>query len=88
MRRLGVPALIPALIPALLAIPALALTVPTSSAAQPAAAGPNPFRDGWSETVVDADQNFRGLEAVSKREAWVTGESTTDGGPGLSLIHI
>ena len=82
MRRLGVPALIPALIPALLAIPALALTVPTSSAAQPAAAGPNPFRDGWSETVVDADQNFRGLEAVSKREAWVTGESTTDGGPG------
>src|SRR5689334_11570657 len=80
MRRLGVPALIPALLPALLAIPALALT--TSSAAQPEAAGPkNPFRDGWGETVLDADQNFRGLEAVSKREAWVTGESLTDDGP-------
>ena len=78
MRRLGVPALIPAL----LTIPALALTLPASTAAQPeAAAGPNPFRDGWSETVVDADQNFRGLEAVSKREAWVTGESLTDDGP-------
>jgi photosystem II stability/assembly factor-like uncharacterized protein len=77
MRRLGVPALIPAL----LAIPALALSVPAGSAAQPEAAGPNPFRDGWSETVVDADQNLRGLEAVSKREAWVTGESLTDDGP-------
>ena len=78
MRRLGVPALIPAL----LTIPALALTLPASTAAQPeAAAGPNPFRDGWGETVVDADQNFRGLEAVSKREAWVTGESLTDDGP-------
>ena len=78
MRRLGV-----ALIPALLTIPALALTLPASTAAQPeaTAAGPNPFRDGWSETVVDADQNFRGLAAVSKREAWVTGESLTEGGP-------
>ena len=43
--------------------------------------GPNPFDDGWSEKVLDADQNFRGLEAVSKKEAWVTGESLTDGGP-------
>ena len=77
MRRLGVPALIPAL----LTIPALALTLPASSAAQPEAAGPNPFRDGWSETVVDADQNFRGLEAVSRREAWITRESLTDDGP-------
>ena len=65
MRRLGVPALIPAL----LTIPALALTLPASTAAQPqAAAGANPFRDGWGETVVDADQNLRGLEAVSRLE--------------------
>lgn len=78
MRRLGV-----TLIPALLTIPALALALPASTAVQPAAtaAGPNPFREGWTETVVDADQNFRGLEAVSRREAWVTGESLTDGGP-------
>ena len=31
--------------------------------------------------MVDADQNFRGLEAVSRKEAWVTGESLTDDGP-------
>ena len=79
MRRLGV-----TLIPALLTIPALALALPASTAVQPAAtaAAPNPFRDGWTETVVDADQNFRGLTAVSTTEAWVTGESLTDGGPG------
>lgn len=40
----------------------------------------DPFRHGWSEQVLDADQNFRGLAAVSKKEAWVTGESLTDGG--------
>ncbi|GAA5105579.1 oxidoreductase [Alloalcanivorax gelatiniphagus] len=86
MRRLGVLSFIPALLslPAL-ALPALALTVPASTAAQPAAAGPDPFRDGWTETVVDADQNFRGLEAVSKREAWITGESLTDGGAARVL---
>ncbi len=33
----------------------------------------------WRVRVVDADQNFRGLEAVSRTEAWVTGESLTDG---------
>ena len=78
MRRLGVPALIPAL----LTIPALALALPASTAAQPEAARrAEPVPRRWSETVVDADQNFRGLEAVSKREAWVTGESLTDDGP-------
>jgi len=35
----------------------------------------------WRTTVIDADQNFRGLDAVSSREAWVSGESLTDGGP-------
>lgn len=80
MRRLGVsltPALLTVLVPGL----ALALAVPTSTAARPDAkpGGPDPFRD-WSEAVVDADQNFRGLAAVSGKEAWVTGESLTDGG--------
>jgi len=36
----------------------------------------------WSQTVVDPDQSFRGLDAVDRRTAWVTGGSLTDGGPG------
>ena len=30
--------------------------------------------------MVDADQSFRGLDAVDARTAWVTGASLTDGG--------
>jgi photosystem II stability/assembly factor-like uncharacterized protein len=37
----------------------------------------------WRESVIDADQSFRGLDAVDRRTAWVTGGSATDGGPGL-----
>lgn len=33
----------------------------------------------WSETVVDADQSFRGLDAVDRRTAWVSGASTSGG---------
>jgi photosystem II stability/assembly factor-like uncharacterized protein len=36
----------------------------------------------WHETVIDADQSFRGLDAVSRRTAWVTGGSATEGGAG------
>jgi photosystem II stability/assembly factor-like uncharacterized protein len=36
----------------------------------------------WRQTVIDADQGFRGLDAVDRRTAWVTGGSATDGGPG------
>ena len=36
----------------------------------------------WSETVIDADQSFRGLDAVDRRTAWVTGGSATEGAPG------
>ena len=36
----------------------------------------------WSETVIDANQSFRGLDAVDRRTAWVTGGSATKGGPG------
>ena len=65
---------------------ALALALPTAATSAPVRqADPrvshHPFDDGWTERVLDADQNFRGLAAVSKREAWVTGESLTDGGP-------
>ena len=80
MRRLGA-TLIPVAV-----LTALALTLPATTSAAPGHAGakpkgPNPFKDGWTEKVLDADQNFRGLEAVSRKEAWVTGESLTDGGP-------
>ncbi len=36
----------------------------------------------WTETVIDADQSFRGLDAVDRRTAWVTGGSATEGAPG------
>ncbi len=39
-------------------------------------------RLSWRETVIDADQSFRGLDAVDRRTAWVTGGSATEGGPG------
>ncbi|GAA1912381.1 oxidoreductase [Nocardioides hwasunensis] len=77
MRRLGV-LLTPALAVLLSLPPAPSTAVPGEADAT--AQGPNPFRDGWHESVLDADQNFRGLEAVSRTEAWVTGESLTDGG--------
>lgn len=81
MRRLGV-TLIPALA-LVLALPAAATTAPADArqAAADLVSDHLPFGDDWTEKVVAADQNFRGLEAVSKKEAWVTGESLTDGGP-------
>ena len=36
----------------------------------------------WHESVVDADQSFRGLDAVDRRTAWVAGGSATEGAPG------
>ncbi|KRF19947.1 hypothetical protein ASG90_19640 [Nocardioides sp. Soil797] len=36
----------------------------------------------WHESVVDADQSFRGLDAVDDRTAWASGSSLTEGGPG------
>jgi photosystem II stability/assembly factor-like uncharacterized protein len=35
------------------------------------------------ESVIDPDQSFRGLDAVDRRTAWVTGGSATEGAPGL-----
>lgn len=37
-------------------------------------------RLSWRTRVVDADQSFRGLDAVGARTAWVAGASLTDGG--------
>ena len=49
--------------------------------APPAYAGHRPG-PSWHETVIDPDQGFRGLDAVDRRTAWVTGGSATEGAPG------
>ncbi len=74
MRRLG--ALL--LSTALLSGPAVGLAAYAGTAAASSGhRGPS-----WTESVVDADQSFRGLDAVDRRTAWVTGGSATEGGPG------
>ncbi len=84
MRRLGTLLLSTAL----LASPFLGSATPAGSAAAPGRGGhaAGGHHDGgavsWRETVVDADQSFRGLDAVNRRTAWVTGGSATEGGPG------
>lgn len=57
---------------------------------------PHGWTGGWDETVLDADQSFRGLDAVDRRTAWVSGESvsggagtvwrTTDGGASWEQV--
>jgi photosystem II stability/assembly factor-like uncharacterized protein len=49
----------------------------TTAVIAPAHAAGDP---AWHETVLDADQSFRGLDAVDRRTAWATGSSAT-GGP-------
>ena len=59
----------------------LALSVPLSTSlagAAPEQAGKPSLK--WDTSVVDADQSFRGLDAVNARTAWVSGASLTDGG--------
>jgi photosystem II stability/assembly factor-like uncharacterized protein len=65
---------------------ALSTLLVGSLVASPASAGHHGHHGhgqvSWEETVVDADQSFRGLDAVDRRTAWVTGGSATEGGPG------
>jgi len=82
MRLLGTLALSTLLVGSALAGPAYA--------GHHAPAGPSGHGGGhghdpavtWNEIVVDADQSFRGLDAVDRRTAWVAGGSATDGAPG------
>ena len=64
----------------------LSLALLTTAAAPlgVAAAEPNPRRSGFDGrlTVVDPGQSFRGLDAVDRHTAWVTGGSLTAGGAG------
>jgi len=78
MRRSGVLALSLAL----LAIPFLGSTADAGSGRHHGARDHHGGSLSWRQSVIDADQNFRGLDAVDRRTAWVTGESLTDGGPG------
>lgn len=63
--------IVTAAVAALLAVPLAASTA--------GAAPPSP--GGWEVSVVDEDQSFRGLDAVDRDTAWVTGGSVS-GGPG------
>jgi photosystem II stability/assembly factor-like uncharacterized protein len=62
----------------------LAAATTASLAALPAGAAPDhPAPDlVWQQTVVDAGQSFRGLDAVDRDTAWVSGGSLTEGGAG------
>ena len=44
-----------------------------------ATAVPRGSDDGWKVKVIDADQSFRGLDAVNRKVAWVSGGSITGG---------
>ncbi len=62
-----------------LAVPLALASVPT-----PAEAGPSPARD-WGRVDVGTDQGLRGLDAIDRDTAWVTGSDggvwrTSDGG--------
>ena len=76
MRRLGNLVLSTALLGSALAGGA------APAVAGPGQGGPDGGSPSWREGVVDADQSFRGLDAVDRRTAWVAGGSVTEGGPG------
>ncbi|MDQ4053058.1 MAG: oxidoreductase [Actinomycetota bacterium] len=60
-----------------LGTPVVALALMLSLGAVPAQADePAP---AWTELVVDADQSFRGLDAVDRRTAWISGGSVSGG---------
>lgn len=63
-----------------LGTPALAGT--DTGSALPAGHGSGDRQLEWEASVVDADQGFRGLDAVDGRTAWVSGGSLTEGGAG------
>ena len=64
----------------------LSLALPLAVSPTYAAAAPTSGHGGWpapgldwQQTTLDADQSFRGLDAVSRRTAWAAGESTSGG---------
>ncbi len=77
MRRLG-----NIVLSTLLAAPLVGAALAGGTAEAAGHHHPRHHRWSWQQTVLDADQGFRGLDAVDRRTAWVTGGSATDGGPG------
>ena len=62
---------------------AIPLSVSSAAANASQAEVTDPATWKWQKTKVDADQSFRGLDAVNARTAWISGENfTEDGGPG------
>ena len=59
----------------------VALTVPVALAAPSGGAAPSasPRDLSWSTSTLDPDQSFRGLDAVDRTTAWVSGASVTGG---------
>jgi photosystem II stability/assembly factor-like uncharacterized protein len=76
MRRLGTLVLSTLLIGSVLGTPAYA------GGGRSGHHGHHGHAPSWDESVIDADQSFRGLDAVDRRTAWVAGGSATDGAPG------
>lgn len=67
----------------LYAVALVALSAPFAGAAPPVA----PAELSWSVTTVDADQSFRGLDAVDRDTAWVSGASVTGGAARVYLTQ-
>ncbi|PRY57098.1 photosystem II stability/assembly factor-like uncharacterized protein [Knoellia remsis] len=65
---------------ALLALSASFAATPVANAAPP-----DPAALEWSVQTVDADQSFRGLDAVDRDTAWVSGASVTGGAARVYL---
>lgn len=61
---------------------AAALAVPLAVAA-PAVAAPRLPASEWRVSVTDADQSLRGLDAVDRETAWVSGGSVSGGSGGV-----
>lgn len=70
MRRLGI------VTSSVVLVLATGLSLPVGSASAV------PKGDDWDVTVVDPGQSFRGLDAVDRRVAWVSGGSSPSGGVG------
>lgn len=71
----------------LYAVALVALTAPVAAtAAAPSSPSASPDLD-WSVQTVDADQSFRGLDAVNRRTAWVTGASLSGGAAKVYLTE-
>ncbi|MFC7490839.1 MULTISPECIES: WD40/YVTN/BNR-like repeat-containing protein [unclassified Knoellia] len=71
----------------LYAVALAALVAPVALAAPSAARPPTPSDLEWSVTAVDADQSFRGLDAVDRDTAWVSGASVSGGDARIYLTQ-